>query len=152
MSAHRLGAVFYILWGVMHAIFGIQILILNMGGSTYDVVQSIYLDAGPVPTPRETGSVIEAIMNQHAWNLLWFGVFSAVVGALYNWRNSKAGYWSNLAVVSLADIGFIGFVLIPGYVSLMVGIWGPLLWVLAVIFSTIGLRNKLPAGQESPAV
>ena len=55
--------------------------------------------------------------------------------------NSIAGYWTNLAVVSLADIGFIGAVLIPGYISFWVGIWGPLLWVFAVIFSTLGIKQ-----------
>ena len=141
MTSYRLGAIFYILWGIMHAMFGAQIILLNMKHSAYAVIQSIYADTGPVTTPEKLGSVIGAIMNQHGWNLLWFGVFAAVVGAFFNWRNSISGYWYNLAVVSLADIGFIVAVLIPGYVSPMVGIWGPILWVLAVIFSTMGIMR-----------
>jgi len=142
MTNYRIGAVFYILWGIMHVMFAVQIFMLNIGESSHAVIQEIYSDTGPISTPTELGNVIAALINQHAWNLLWFGAFAAIVGALYNWRNSLAGYWSNLAVVSLADIGFIGAVLIPGYVSLMVGIWGPILWILAVIFSTIGIKNK----------
>lgn len=142
MKTYRIGAVFYVLWGIMHVMFAIQILMLNIGESTYAVIQGIYSDTGPVATPRDLGSVAGAIMNQHAWNLFWFGAFATLVGVMYNWRNSLSGYWSNLAVVSLADIGFIGAILIPGYVSPMVGIWGPILWVLAVYFSTKGIRNK----------
>jgi hypothetical protein len=142
MTAHRLGAVAYILWGIMHIMFAIQIFMLNIGDSTYAVVQNIYSDTGAISTPEELGDVIGALMNQHAWNLLWFGAFAAVVGALYNWRNSIAGYWGNLAIVSLADIGFIFAILLPGYVDLMVGIWGPILWIIASVFSTIGVKNS----------
>ncbi len=149
MTAYRLGAIFYILWGIMHAMFGAQIIIQNTGEGPFAVIQSIYADIGPQMTPKEPGSVIGALMNQHGWNLLWFGVFATVVGAFYNWRNSFSGYWYNLAVVSLADIGFIVAVLIPGYVDLMVGIWGPILWVLAIIFSTIGLMK--PASEQKVA-
>jgi len=141
MKAYKWGAIFYILWGIMHMMFAIQIFMLNTEESAYAVVQGIYSDAGPITTPVELGSVIGALMNQHAWNLLWFGAFAAVVGAFFNWRNSIGGFWSNLAVVSLADLGFIGAVLLPGYVEPVVGIWGPILWLLASIFSTIGIRQ-----------
>lgn len=140
MTAYKWGAVAYILWGVMHAMIGIQILVLNLGDSPNAVIASLYRDSGPVATPDPLGSVVAALMNQHAWNLLWFGVFAAVVGGVWNWRNNVAGYWANLAVVSLADIGFIAAVLIPGYIDPWMGIWGPLLWILAVILTTQGRR------------
>lgn len=141
MKAYKWGSISYILWGVMHAMIGIQILVINTGQSTYDVITTLYRDSGMVSTPLQLGSVIGAIMTQHAWNLLWFGVFAIVVGAVWNWRNSRVGYWANLAVVSLADIGFIVAILIPGYINFWMGIWGPILWILAAIFSTMGLRN-----------
>jgi len=149
MTTYKLGSIFYVLWGIMHIMFAIQIFMLNIGDSTFAVIQNIYNDAGPVSTPNELGNVINAIMNQHAWNLLWFGVFAAVIGALYNWHNSKAGYWSNLAVVSFADLGFIFAVLIPGYVDPMIGIWGPVLWILATVFSTLGIKQHRIAMENS---
>ena len=142
MKSYKWGALCYILWGIMHAMIGIQILILNLGESPYAVIANLYSDSGPQATPRELGSVVAALMNQHAWNLLWFGVFAVVVGAVWNWRNSIAGYWANLAVVSLADIGFIAAVLIPGYISIEMGIWGPILWILATLFTTIGILGR----------
>lgn len=138
----RIGGFFYVLWGLMHVMFGVQILQQNITQSTHAVVESMYQTVGPVGTPNELGPVISALMNQHGWNLLWFGLFAAFVGAFYNWRNSLAGYWSNLAVVSLADIGFIVAVLVPGYVSWTIGISGPLLWILAALFSTLGIRQR----------
>ena len=44
-----------------------------------------------------------------------------------------------LGVVSAVDLGFIFAILLPGYIRLVDGLWGPALWVSAVIFSTIGL-------------
>jgi len=141
MKSYQWGAVGYILWGVMHAMIGIQILSINLSHSTTDVINTLYLDSGLVKTPAELGSVVSALMNQHAWNLLWFGMFAVIVGALWNWRNHRAAYWANLAVVSLADVGFIVAILIPGYISVAVGIWGPILWLVAVVFSTLGLKQ-----------
>ena len=141
MTYYKWGAIFYILWGVMHAMIGIQILSTNLEQSTYAVITNLYADTGSTLTPHELGSVISAIMNQHAWNLLWFGVFATVVAVKWNWKNNVAAYWTNLTVVSLADIGFIVAILIPGYISMSMGIWGPILWVLATIFSTKGIRE-----------
>ena len=59
----------------MHAIIDIQILMLNLIDSTHSVIITLYNDAGPVPAPEQLGPVVGAIMNQHGWNLLWFGIF-----------------------------------------------------------------------------
>jgi hypothetical protein len=39
----------------------------------------------------------------------------------------------------VTDMGFVVFVLAPGYRPLRPGLLGPALWILAVIFSTLGL-------------
>jgi len=49
------------------------------------------------------------------------------------------GYWLNLAAASVTDIGFIVFILRPGYLPLKPGLLGPILWLLATIFSTWGV-------------
>jgi len=32
--------------------------------------------------------------------------------------------------------------LLPGYVPINPGIFGPILWLIAIIFSTLGIKNK----------
>jgi hypothetical protein len=64
------------------------------------------------------------------------------VAALFNWRNSRIGYWINLIVVSVTDIGFILLILVPGYLSLWPGVLGPVFWVLGAIFATIGFLKE----------
>lgn len=118
----KLGSVFYVLWGILHIIVASKIYMLGQS-----------MDAG----------IVQGRIFQGAWSLLFFAVFAIVVGILYNWKNDCLGYWLNLIVVSIVDIGYIIFILLPGYVPIMPGIIGPALWVLAVVFSTIGIRKKL---------
>ena len=58
------------------------------------------------------------------------------IAVVLNWRNSLVGYWLNLFIVGITDIGFILLLLIPGYSS---DIIGPILWLLGLIFSTFGI-------------
>ena len=114
----RFGAITYVLWGLLH---------IEAARRVYMLGQS--LEAGMVQ-----GRII-----QGAWNLLFFALFGIVVAVIWNWRNSRLGYWLNLVVVSAGDIGFILFVLVPGYIPLVPGGLGPLLWVLALVLSTLGI-------------
>ncbi len=114
----KLGSITYVLWGILHIVAARQVYAL---GQT--------LDPG----------MVQGRIFQDAWNLLFFALFGIAVGIFLNWKNSRLGYWLNLVVVSAADIGFIVFILMPGHAPLVPGVLGPILWVLAVLFSTIGI-------------
>ena len=118
----KLGAITYILWGILH---------IEAARRVYVLAQT--LDPG----------MVQGRIYQDAWNLLFFALFGIVVAVCLNWKNSRLGYWLNIIVVSAGDIGYIVFVLIPGYVPFMPGALGPILWILAVIFSTIGLMSAV---------
>lgn len=122
----KLGSITYVLWGILHIEAARKVYVL---GQT--------LDAG----------MVQGRIFQDAWSLLFFAVFGIVVAIFLNWKNSRLGYWLNLAVVSAGDIGYILFVLVPGYVPLMPGALGPILWVLAVLFSTIGIVSASQDGR-----
>jgi hypothetical protein len=114
----KLGAVAYVCWGILHI----------------EAARKVYM-LGQTLEP----GIVQGRIYQDAWNLLFFALFGIIVGAFLNWKNSRLGYWLNLAVVSAADIGFIVAVLIPGYISLVPGVLGPLFWILALIFSTVAV-------------
>ncbi len=116
----KLGSISYVLWGILH---------IEAARKVYALGQT--LDPG----------MVQGRIFQDAWNLLFFAIFGIVVGVFLNWKNSRFGYWLNLIVVSAGDIGYIIFILIPGYVPIMPGALGPILWVLAVIFSSIGIMS-----------
>ena len=119
----RLGAVAYVLWGLLH---------LQAARLVYMLGDSL-----------EPG-MVQGRIYQDAFNLLFFALFGIAVAVMLNWKNSRSGYWLNLIVISAADIGFIVYVLLPGYVPLVPGGLGPLLWILAVVFSTLGFRQTKP--------
>ncbi len=121
---HRIGATFYVIWGLLHinAAYGLYLLGASM-----------------------TPTIIEARIVQGAWHLLFFGVIAIVVGIRWNWRNSAMGYWINIVTLSVVDLGFIFIVFIP-YLPFIPAVLGPLFWVLAAIFSTVGyLREERTA-------
>ncbi len=114
----KIGAVTYVLWGLLH---------IQAARLVYVLGQSI-----------EPG-IIQGRVYQDAWNLLFFALFGIVVAVTLNWKNSRLGYWLNLVVISVGDIGFIITIMVPGYIPLMPGGLGPLLWVVALAFSTLGI-------------
>ena len=116
----KLGSITYVLWGILH---------IEAARKVYALGQT--LDPG----------MVQGRVFQDAWNLLFFAIFGIMVGVFLNWKNSRLGYWLNLIVVSAGDIGYIIFVLVPGYVPFMPGALGPILWVVALIFSTIAIMS-----------
>lgn len=116
----RAGAVFYVLWGILH---------IEAARRVYGLGQT--LEAG----------MVQARIFQDAWNLLFFALFGIVVAVFYNWKNSRPGFWLNATVVSAGDIGFILFLLLPGYLPWVPAGLGPLLWVIALALTAVGLRS-----------
>ena len=118
MIYQRMGALLYIVWGMLHLVAAQKVLSLGQS-----------LEEG----------MVQGRIYQDAFYLLFFAIFGIYVAIRYNWKNEKLGYWLNLVIISAADIPYILFVLIPGYVPLVPGVYGPVVWLLAVVFSTIAI-------------
>ena len=116
----KLGAAAYVIWGLLH---------LMAARLVWQAGQGL-----------ETG-FIQGRVLQLSWDLLFFATFSIVVALTMNLKNNRCGYWLNLVVVSAADIGYILFVLSPGHVPMNPGALGPVIWILAVVLSTLGYRQ-----------
>jgi hypothetical protein len=117
---HKIGAIFYILWGILHLL-----------GAANGFRLAGVLDPG----------LIQGKLLQHAWNTGLFGAFGLTVAILLNWKNSRTGYWLNLLVLGVTDLGYVLFVVLPGYVSPVEGWSGPVLWLLGAVFTTLGVRT-----------
>ena len=62
------------------------------------------------------------------------------------------GCWMNGTLIAFADIPFVLFVLVPGLISWWPGLAGPLLWLVAFVFTSIGGSSadlKLVAGAHA---
>lgn len=112
----QIGAVLYVLWGLLHLLVAFQVY--KLGSS---------LEPG----------MVRARVYQNAWNLAFLAAFVIVIALVYNWKDDPLGYWLNLVAASITDIGFIFFILVPGHLPLRRGILGPALWILALVFSTL---------------
>jgi hypothetical protein len=77
---------------------------------------------------------------QDARNLACFSAAGIGVALTLNWRNNRWG-WINLAVIGVADIGFIIFVLLPGYLPPWPGLLEPLVWLVGLALTTISLAQ-----------
>ena len=121
MRYAKIGSALYVVWGLLH-------------------IKAAY-DEFVLAAPLDPG-LVQGKLNQGAWDLLFFALASILIAVTLNWKNNLWGYWINLILVSAADIGFIVFVLIPGYVSFFPGILGPVFWISAGIFSTLGIRSN----------
>jgi hypothetical protein len=136
-----LGSLFYLVWAALHIQAGLAVIGLG------DKI------AAGMPQGR---------IYQDAWTLLVAAVVVVVVSGLTMWRSSAAGYWVNLAVATVTDVGFIVFILVPGYMPLWPGLQGPLSWILGMLFATVGIvlrgrrttrvgADRVPTRAEAPA-
>ncbi|MEJ1117103.1 hypothetical protein V9K92_01250 [Phyllobacterium sp. CCNWLW109] len=118
------GAVAYVIWALLH----------------FKASWSVYRFGQSMPEGMAQGRVL-----QDAWNLLWFSIIALVAAVGMNWRNDVRGWWINLVVVSVTDLGFIFYVLMPGHVPMWAGVAGPLFWVLGLVLSSLALRRAADA-------
>jgi hypothetical protein len=138
--AARIGAVFYLLWGVVHVIGGaFQVATLRRNGG------SAFVELVSSGTQSDVTSTIpvggEAFMAMGAANIAVAGALVAAVAVL-NWRNDRTAYWVNLFLVTGTDLSLLGFLLVPGVMSWSDGIIGLALFVPAALLTTVARFGK----------
>src|SRR5260221_12949473 len=116
-NAHKIGAVFYVLWGIFHAYIGVLLLGKVSSAGTHGALAAIGNALPATQIPEANSAIMNGVLEHYAWNLLWFGAFAIILAVFMNWKNSVVGYWFNLVVVSLTDIGFVAAILVPGYIT-----------------------------------
>ena len=112
----RIAAVLWIVWGLVHALAGV----LTISGDTATAVQGIADGVSPELLSLDYPYAVGAIVNQHGWNLLWFGL-ATVVGAIFIWRGSVTAIFTTAMIGGLADLGYLVFLDLGGYVNFVPG-------------------------------
>jgi hypothetical protein len=128
--AARIGAVFYVFWGIFHLV----------------AANAVYALA------EQSTGMVRARLLQDAFYLLFFAIAGILMAAILNWRNDKQGYWMNGTLIAFADIPFVLFVLVPGLIPWWPGLAGPLLWLAAFVFTTVSRfspESKVMAGAHA---
>jgi hypothetical protein len=114
----KLGAALYVCWGLLH----------------FTAAYGVYRLAQNSPATMAQGRLM-----QTAFYLAVLAATAIVLALARNWRNDRLGFWVNGAMVFIADVPFVVFVLIPGYAPWWPGLLGPVLWLAA--FSITGLAR-----------
>lgn len=122
-------------WGIVHILFGILI----MNG---DVAYAINEIGNAVTVPvLKYSSVAEAIMNQHGWNLTWFGVIT-IIGSVFIWRGNNTALWVSAMIGGLADLGYFIFLDLGGFVKFLPGTLMTIIALTAIVMSVIVNKRK----------
>ena len=116
ITALTITAVLWVIWGLVHAFFGIGIM------TTDSSTGFAYIAAGVAPEAlaADYHEAIGAILNQHGWNLLWFGLVTTIAGAMI-WRRNMTAIWVAAMIGGLADLGYLIFVDFGGYATFFPG-------------------------------
>lgn len=131
----KTGAVFYILWGMLHIIGAILLFVALQ--ESVDKGLSV-LASNLVNIPSVNGNTaVAGLYGYYTYLLLAIAVFVTVIAVIYNWKNNPIGYWINLLFVGAVEIGIVSFLLFPGYMKWEEGGIGLSLFVLAAIASSI---------------
>lgn len=147
-QAHRIGAVFYVLWGILHIVGGIALLgELRSGGLAAELAAI----ANAIPAEQFQGlpgGAIAGILGYYAWLIMTIGFVATLIAVLLNWKNDRTGYLLNLALLLPVEIGIYVFLLKPGYMLWNAGGIGMALFVLGAAFSTIGIMKGKAAAMS----
>ena len=114
--ALKIAAVLWVVRGLVHAFAGVIVISSDASGGFAAIADAVYSAA----LAADYHPAVGRILNQHGWNLLWFGV-ATVIGAGLIWRRNMTAIWVTGMVGGLADLGYLIFVDLPGYVNFMPG-------------------------------
>jgi hypothetical protein len=135
---HRIGAVFYVLWSLLHMVAGATLVLsalTDINGHLHEIGTVATVAELPVLSQH---TVVSAIVAFHSFNMVWTGLLVGVIAIRLNWHNARSGYWLNLALGGFLDVGLLVFLLIPGFMAWGDGWLGPLLFAGGAICTTVG--------------
>ncbi len=112
----KVAAVLWVIWGLVHLLAGVIVLTSDATGGFAAIADAVDVSTLALEYPAAVGG----ILNQHGWNLGWFGI-ATVIGALFIWRGNLTAIWVTGMIGGLADLGYLLFVDFPGYVNFFPG-------------------------------
>src|SRR6056297_1333513 len=129
-TALKAAAVLWMIWGLVHALAGILTLMQEPSAGFAAIADAV----DPSLLAADYHAAVGSVLNQHAWNLLWFGAVT-IIGAVFIWRGTLTAIWVTGMVGGLADVGYFLFVDLPGYVKFFPGTVMTLISASAIVLS-----------------
>lgn len=139
--ALRAAAILWVIWGLVHMFAGI----MTIGQETSAAVAGIADAVDPAMLANDYHAAVDALINQHGFNLLWIGAFT-VVGGIFVWRGSVTAIFMTAIVGWVTDVGYFIFMDLGGYVHFVPGTVMTIVSTAAVALSlwayAKGLRSQ----------
>lgn len=136
--ALKVAGALWIVWGLVHLFAGVLVLI----GDTASGFQAIADAIDPSELDADYHPAVGGVLDQHAWNLAWFGS-ATIIGGVFVWRQSFTAIWVTGLIGGLADLGYLLFVDLPGYVNFFPGTVMTIVSASAVVLSfSVWLSNR----------
>lgn len=126
----KVAAVLWVIWGLVHAFAGVMV----MSSDTVSGFQAIADAVDPSELENTYHGAVGAVLNQHAWNLLWFGLVTTI-GAIFIWQSVNTAIWVTAMVGGFADLGYFMFVDIGGYANFIPGTLMTIVSATAIVLS-----------------
>lgn len=112
----KISAVLWLIWGLAHIAFGVLGLIGFMSGDVAETLKAMAGGADPATLDVDYPAAVVALLNQHSWNLLWFGLFTTVGGVMI-WRKSAVAVIMTAIIGGAADTGYFAFIDLGGFAA-----------------------------------
>lgn len=132
----KIAAVLWFIWGAVHAFAGVMTINFIVSGDIASSISGIADAVDPNSLQMDYPEAAGAILGQHGFNLLWFGVVTAI-GAIYVWRKNKNAIFLNAIVGGLADMGYFIFLDLGGFVHFVPGTVMTIVSYSAIVLSFI---------------
>ncbi|MEM9786679.1 MAG: hypothetical protein AAF801_09275 [Pseudomonadota bacterium] len=116
MMSLKIAAALWIVWGLVHTFAGVIVLSSDATGGFQAVADAV----DPALLVADYHGAVGGILNQHGWNLGWFGI-ATIIGGVLIWRKNLTAIWVTGMIGGLADIGYLLFMDFPGFVNFMPG-------------------------------
>ena len=129
-TALKAAAILWVIWGLVHAFAGGLIL----AGTTTEGFKAIGDAVDPAALEAAYHPAVGGVLDQHAWNLLWFGVVT-IIGGLYIWGGNMTAIWVTAMVGGLADLGYFMFIDLAGFANFFPGTVMTLVSASAILLS-----------------
>lgn len=126
----KLAAVLWVIWGLVHMFAGVMTISQDAAGAVAGIADAV----APGLIAGEFHPAVGAVLNQHGYNLLWIGAFTAVGGVLI-WRHSITAIFMTAIVGWVTDVGYFVFMDLGGFVRFFPGTVMTIVSSAAVIIS-----------------
>lgn len=142
----RISTVLWVIWGLVHMLAGILIIPVDAGAGFAAIADDVPTEA----LEADYHPAVGAILNQHAWNLMWGGA-ATIVGGLFIWRSNTTAIWVTAMIGGLLDLGYFMFLDLGGYVKFIPGSLMTYVSGSAIILSFFAWRQMRAQSSEKPA-